>query len=680
MNEGKLALRDRLASTGFSPTEVALGALPFGLFLWWVHASGGYFATQWYPGALFLVALVVVVLLAAPGLVSSPGRATVVALVALAGFTAWSYLSITWADVPGDAWDGANRTALYLVVFLLFALLGWSVSTRIVLLGGFAVGVCALGTLTLLAAGFGEEASGYFNSGRLAAPVGYANGNAAVLVLGFWPSLFLASRREIPSVVRPFFLVVAGVLIELALLTQSRGAAIVFPLALIAYFALVPQRTRTFVFLLPVAVVVAAAFPALLDATGATDEAGLTADARTGAAAIGLSAAALLVVGALTVFVDRRVEVSARVSHVAGRALAVAAAFAAIAGLAFAVAFGDLGTRASTAWDDLDSTNAEIHGSSRLLGGLQTNRRDFWRVALDEFRDHPLVGVGAENFTVAYMRERRSVEETLHPHSFVMQVLSQTGVVGTALMAVFLVAALIAALMARARQTGLGRGMSAVALVIFISWLVHASIDWLWELPAVTAPALAALALAGSAPTELARRSATSSLIARGMVAGLALVVALSLLFPWLAAREVHRAAAVWRADPAAAATSVDRARRLNPLTDSADLVAGSIARRREDWDAMAVAYEGALERNPHSWYSVLQLALAQAKQGRRDEARTTVAVAEGLNPSEPLVDLVGGWLKRGEPVDVEEVANSLLIRHAQVTGTETAADSARQP
>src|SRR5438309_1398531 len=47
--------------------------------------------------------------------------ATKVALACLAGYTALSFLSIAWAVVPGDAWEGANRTLLYLLVFALFA-------------------------------------------------------------------------------------------------------------------------------------------------------------------------------------------------------------------------------------------------------------------------------------------------------------------------------------------------------------------------------------------------------------------------------------------------------------------------------------------------------------------------------------------------------------------------------
>jgi tetratricopeptide (TPR) repeat protein len=94
----------------------------------------------------------------------------------------------------------------------------------------------------------------------------------------------------------------------------------------------------------------------------------------------------------------------------------------------------------------------------------------------------------------------------------------------------------------------------------------------------------------------------------------------------------------------------------------------------------MAHAYERALDRNPHSWYSHLQLALARANQGRRAEAAAELAEANRLNPREPLLDLVAGWLRRGEPVDADEVANVLLTRHAGVTGAERPPEPTRKP
>ena len=650
------------------------GLLAVLVFLTWAQSSGGYFPTAWYAGGLFFVAVLLTMLVAWPGgLVSGVRGWIAVALAALAGFVAWSYLSIGWADVRGDAWDGANRAALYLIVFSLFALWRWSPSSGLVLLGVLAAGVCVLGIANLLAAGSADDADAFFISGRFKDPIGYVNGNAALFLLGFWPALFLASRREVSPFVRPFFLAAAGALVQLALLTQSRGAAISFLLVLLGYFAVVPARTRSFVFLLPVAVCVAAAFPELVDVGSRETGLELVSAARSAATLIAVCSSLLLVVGAVLVLADHRLQIGPRLRQTAGRALAVAAAVALVAGIGFAAASLDLRDRAAVAWNELTTTDLatepSVHDSGNLLGGFETSRSDLWRVALLEFRAHPLAGVGSENFGVDFVRERRTAEETLYPHSFPLSVLVQTGLVGSILMVIFLGSALIAAFRARAAQTGLARGVSSVAVVVFASWLVHGSIDWLWELPALAAPALAFLALAGSTGTELPPRSPRSARFLSLLVAGLSLAVAISFVFPWLAARETKYAAGAWRVDPAAAEVRLDRARRLNPLTDRPDLVAGSIARRRQAWDAMADAYSRALERNPYSWYSRLQLSLARARQGRRDDARRELERARLLNPSEPILELVSEWLRRGEPVEVETVAEIFLERHGQVTG-----------
>ncbi len=67
-----------------------------------------------------------------------------VALGCLAAFTALSYLSILWAGAPGDAWEGANRTLLYLLVFALFA--GWRQQplTAAILLGAWTLAISGL--------------------------------------------------------------------------------------------------------------------------------------------------------------------------------------------------------------------------------------------------------------------------------------------------------------------------------------------------------------------------------------------------------------------------------------------------------------------------------------------------------------------------------------------------------
>ena len=52
-------------------------------------------------------------------------------------------------------------------------------------------------------------------------------------------------------------------------------------------------------------------------------------------------------------------------------------------------------------------------------------------------------------------------------------------------MVVFVAAAVAAAVAVRSRTDGLTAVASALGVVVFASWFVHAAIDWLWQLPAL---------------------------------------------------------------------------------------------------------------------------------------------------------------------------------------------------
>ena len=88
--------------------------------------------------------------------------------------------------------------------------------------------------------------------------------------------------------------------------------------------------------------------------------------------------------------------------------------------------------------------------SSRFTSG-GGNRYDYWRVAVDQFADDPLRGVGAGNYDRTYFLERRTTEDIRQPHSIELQTLGELGIVGGALLAVFLVAIAVGLRAARAR-------------------------------------------------------------------------------------------------------------------------------------------------------------------------------------------------------------------------------------
>ncbi len=105
------------------------------------------------------------------------------AVACLAAYTALSFLSILWAGVPGDAWEGANRTLLYLLVFALFACWAQTGATAALLVCAWTVALTGVALFTVLhvdaAAGHAARLLALLPGGRLVYPAGYVNANAA---------------------------------------------------------------------------------------------------------------------------------------------------------------------------------------------------------------------------------------------------------------------------------------------------------------------------------------------------------------------------------------------------------------------------------------------------------------------------------------------------------------------
>jgi O-antigen ligase len=122
---------------------------------------------------------------------------------------------------------------------------------------------------------------------------------------------------------------------------------------------------------------------------------------------------------------------------------------------------------------------------------LQSNRYEYWRVALRAFGDQPLRGVGAGGWAVYWLRYRHIKESARDAHSLPLQTLAELGLVGFLLLVAFLAGVGWAARDAMARAPALAAGPAAG----FVVWLAHAPLDWDWEMPAVT---LIAIGLAGA--------------------------------------------------------------------------------------------------------------------------------------------------------------------------------------
>ncbi len=651
------------------------------LFVLWATDQAGYPLTHWAPGALIVLALLAIavgVLGLRPAAIPAPVK---VALAALAAYTALSFLSILWADVPGDAWEGANRTLLYLLVFALFACWPQRGRSAALLLVSWTLALIALAAYAALhldAAG-AVSLQTLLPGGRLDYPTGYPNANAAQWLMAFWPALLLARSERLPWGLRGVLAGGAVLLADVALLSQSRGSLYATPVMLVLVFALLPARTRTFALLVPIALGIAASAPSVLDVGDHLDR-GTVTHATVHSATSAMFLAALLVglVVAAGAAVESRRELSASARARVQRGVAALAIAALVVLLAGALAAaGNPVSRIRQGWDSFKGGySATSTSGDRLISGLGSNRYDFYRVALDEFRAHPLLGIGADNFQQQYLAHGRSDETPHYPHSVELRTLTQTGLLGGLLALIGLAAALLAAARAVRARDPLARAVAAAALAGFGYWLVHGSIDWFWEFAGLGAPAFALLGLscalapspaaageraaAGRAPAA-PRASPLRHRLALVACALLALLAAWSLAAPWLSELQVQSAARVWTRSPAAAYSRLRDAADLNPLSDEAYVLAGSIALRYGDLARADSEFAAALARTPGDAYATLERGAIASNRGRRAAALALLARAHRLNPHEELTSEALQLVRTGRRIDIEELNRQIF-------------------
>jgi hypothetical protein len=550
-----------------------------------------------------------------------PLRAALAGAGALTALAAWAAASAAWAPLRAPARDEALLIAVYAGAFLVPALTLRTARDRAAAAGAVVAGCGLLAVATALELAAGADPGSRFAFGRLYFPIGYANAQAALFLVGFWPAVALAARRSGSVVGRGLALGAAAALLSGWVMAQSKGGALGLAVSAAVFFAVAPQRLRP---LLPAAVaglLAAAGFGRLTDPFDAPAAAVSDAVRTAGWTALALTAAGFAA-GVALAAADRRLRVPERVAQAAGAAV-VACLFLAAAGgaAAFAVSVDRPDEYLEERWESFKTLPERETGSTHLLS-LGSNRYDFWRVAVAEARRHPVQGAGARGFGPVYLREGRSTETPARAHSLVLEVPAELGLVGAALLAVALAAPLALAAR-RARR----RLVDAAVLAGAAYWLAHAAVDWNWTFPAVGLPFFVLLGIGASGGRRplRGRRSAAAGAVAVG-------VAALALAPPWLSARLTERALER-QVDPGDA---LAWARRLDPLAVEPLLAEADLAATPA---AALPPLERAVEREPESLAAWYALGVAALEAGRPAQAGAALERASALDPGNPLVE-----------------------------------------
>ncbi len=459
--------------------------------------SGGYFDEPRLIATLVAWAVVLVVAFAAP----RPLPASVSGRVALAGLAliaAWTGGSVGWAPVSGPAIDNLIRLLLFVGAFVSAIAL-----VRDRLVGRAVEPALALGAVVVICYGLaGRLLPGVVHlsrsataGNRLEQPITYWNAEGALAAMGLVLCARLAGTASRPAAVRVLAAAAAAPLGLGVYLSFSRGAIAAAAIGLIVVLAAAPSWSQlraagTVVGAGVIAAASSTAFPGVESLVGT-----VARRERDGA----IMLAIVVAVMAAAAFAQAWLGAAEGKGHVptgrlrgASRLPAVAAA-AVCLGLTGLVV-GGLGEKGRA--DQL----SRRHGASRLTT-IESRRYDYWRLGVKAFARHPLKGVGAGGFRAVWFKERPVLEAAREVHSLPLEMATELGLPGLLAFAMFLGGVLVAGRRALRRNPTFAAGACAAGTV----WLSHAAIDWDWEVPAVTLPALVlagALVAAGEGDPE----------------------------------------------------------------------------------------------------------------------------------------------------------------------------------
>jgi O-Antigen ligase len=561
-------------------------------------ATGSTASPDWLPYG-FLAGLLLAVVLAT-GTAVRPHPRELWALGALVALAGWEALSISWSSVPDLARDEALLTLFYAIAFLVPLVTLRTAGDRLFASAAVAAssGILAVGTGIVLR--FGSDQSDHFFSGRLSFPISYANAQATVFLIGFWPAVVLAAQRGRGLVARALALAAATAIAAGWLTAQSKGGVIAIAVSAALLFALSPLRLRLLPPVLLTTGLVAAGYSPLT-APFRTHSA---SDVRSAGAAILILTVAGLAIGLVYALADRRLELGPRAVRLAGLAALGLFAAAVVAGVALFFGrvyhsgwFGD-------EWRSFKHAPASS-GSSHLFV-LGSFRYDIWRVAVHEFADHPLAGIGSRGFGAAYLEKRRSPDTPARAHSVELDALSELGIVGFGL----LVAALVLPSVPIVSRMRARDPAATAAFAGGAYWLVHASADWIWTVPACGLPFWLLLGAGGSGG-ERRPLAARAAVPAASVVAVLAVV---AFVPPWLSARLTDRRQYQW-------------AKRLDPLTPDPYVAQGSVPE-----------LEAAVRKEPRVVELRFDLAQAYIRARKLRLARAELERALRLDPLDPRI------------------------------------------
>src|SRR5215218_3411374 len=500
--------------------------------------QGGFFAGA-TGAAAFLVAIALVLRITlADDPLAGFGAGAVLAGAALAGLAIWTLLSQSWSDAPARALLEFNRVLLYLMVLVVMATVPRTPRRLSAGLWAFAAAATAICLAALASRVMPDLVSAPLDiqSDRLSWPLTYWNALGLLATLAIVACTHLASSEREPALARVVGAAAVPGLAVALYFTFSRGAIATAIVALAVYLVLARSRgllSGSIAVVPATAIAVSVAYGAdlLAKENPTAPIAAGQADRVAWVTVLAMVAAGAL--RALLLALDARLT---RVTVSPGSRRAVlggGAALAVIGALVLAVAL-DAPSSIERQYDRfVEGRTIESGGDlrDRLTTPANNGRLDGWRVMVDA-------------------------------HSLYLETLSDLGLVGMVLLGAALLMVL-GAFVLRAR--GPDRAIYAALTAMAVAWLIHAGLDWDWEMPAVT---LWLFALGGLALGARRRDRPPTSARFRAPLAVAWIVVAVAPLLLMLSASRLDGASDALASGPDCRAA---RAKALDSLDFIAD-------------------------------------------------------------------------------------------------------------
>jgi hypothetical protein len=587
-------------------------------------AAGGYFPTSWGWTALALLWVTALALILRETV--ELGIPDLVFFGSLTFFAGWVWLATTWSEsAPSSVLEG-ERVLVY-VSGAAAALLLVRRRNVAALLGGLLTGITLISGYALATRLFPNRIGTFDPVAvyRLEAPVGYWNALGIFAAMGILLALGVAARGR-STVTRALGAAALSILLPTVYFTYSRGAAIALAIGVVAFIVFERARLQ-----LVTAFAVACVAPAVSVLVASRSNALTHGTASVAAAAhdgerlaLILLAAALVSAGLTIVLVraERSVRppVWLRFAY-AGVLIALAAA-----ALIVAVArYGSPPTMARKAYDafivnTLPKTN---NLNKRLFSFSGNGRAQLWKVAWHDFKAHPLLGSGPGTYEQEWYRHRTIDLKVRDAHNLYLEQLAEVGPFGLALLLIALATPLAVA--SRARNFR----FAGAAFAAYIAFLIHAAVDWDWEVTVVTMAALlCGISLLAAARNEREPRSLPfpARLPAIGATAAVAVLAFVGLVANLALASSIHAAG---RDDWQKSAAQARRAADWAPWSSGALDLLGQAQLHLGQTAAAAASFRHAIAKDPRRWDFWLDLyAATSGRQAARAFRR-----AYELNP-----------------------------------------------